>query len=77
MQEAVSYLGQVASECAGRGRYLIVPPSVVQQIVGLVVFAIDVRSKKPGVQLALMRNLLLFLRFAAETSLHRGYRFII
>jgi hypothetical protein len=45
MQKAVCYLGQVASERAGRGRSLIVPPSLVQQIVGLAVCAIDVWSK--------------------------------
>jgi hypothetical protein len=77
MQEAVSYLGQVASECAGRGRCLIVPPSAVQQIVGLAVFAIDVRSEKPGVQLALTRNLLLFLRFFRTNFVTPRDRFII
>jgi hypothetical protein len=58
--------GRPAAGRAGRGGSLIVPPSLVQQIVGLAVCAVDVRSKEPGVQLALMRNLLLFLGFLPQ-----------
>jgi hypothetical protein len=58
--------GTAASERAGRGRYLVVPSSFVRRIVDIAVYAIDVRLKKPGVQLQLMRNLLLF--FAPLTA---------
>jgi len=50
-----------SGEWLGRGRPLIVPPSGRLSV--LAVFAIGVWSKKPGVQFALMRSLLLFLRF--------------